>query len=371
MNALRRRSSAGPSPRWGRRSAARGHPVDVAGFSKQDLPLPDAFDDFLRAEAPDVADEHALVDIGSHQVDHFDRGPPLGLSTCAESAAVDLLPAWSPPPPLSPPPPTVRKAPGEPPVIVWNPVAGVERSRCTARSRPIVSSVTVESLDQVSRRMRRGAAQISAHGVGLRSGPAVRAVSACSSLFRAHGRRAAVRWSRWVQAGALAAADPRPRGHRLPGPAASGSGSSPSGGASTWSVLPRPSRSFRGAPFRSTPKAKDDYFGSMFTAPPWSACNTSAFIEAAVVGKRCYTVLLPEISAPTRKAALHCPLTCSYVERRPARTTSRSCAEHVAADRGARSRATPAVGDVKGGPFRRRVSCGPSGRDAVAATPAL
>jgi hypothetical protein len=51
--------------------------------------------------------------------------------------------------------------------------------------------------------------------------------------------------------------------------------------------------------------AKEDYFDSMFYSAAVVGINTSAFIEAAVVGKPVHTVLLPEISTHNQEGTLH------------------------------------------------------------------
>jgi hypothetical protein len=52
-------------------------------------------------------------------------------------------------------------------------------------------------------------------------------------------------------------------------------------------------------------EAKADYFDSLYYSAAVVGINTSAFIEAAVVGKPVLTVLLPEISAANQEGTLH------------------------------------------------------------------
>ena len=52
-------------------------------------------------------------------------------------------------------------------------------------------------------------------------------------------------------------------------------------------------------------EAKDDYFDSLYYSAAVVGINTSAFIEAAVVGKPVLTVLLPEISDDNQEGTLH------------------------------------------------------------------
>jgi hypothetical protein len=52
-------------------------------------------------------------------------------------------------------------------------------------------------------------------------------------------------------------------------------------------------------------EAKDDYFDSLYYSAAVVGLNTSAFIEAAVVGKPVLTVTLPEISTFNQEGTLH------------------------------------------------------------------
>jgi hypothetical protein len=54
-----------------------------------------------------------------------------------------------------------------------------------------------------------------------------------------------------------------------------------------------------------TDEAKDDYFDSMYHSAAVVGLNTSAFIEAAAVGRPVHTVLLPHISANNQEGTLH------------------------------------------------------------------
>jgi hypothetical protein len=52
-------------------------------------------------------------------------------------------------------------------------------------------------------------------------------------------------------------------------------------------------------------EAKDDYYDSMYYSAAVVGLNTSAFIEASVVGKPVHTVLLPEISTDNQEGTIH------------------------------------------------------------------
>jgi hypothetical protein len=53
------------------------------------------------------------------------------------------------------------------------------------------------------------------------------------------------------------------------------------------------------------PAAKDDYFDSLYYASAVVGLNTSAFLEAGVVGKPVLSVLLPEISTDNQEGTIH------------------------------------------------------------------
>ena len=53
------------------------------------------------------------------------------------------------------------------------------------------------------------------------------------------------------------------------------------------------------------PVTKDDYFDSLYYASAVVGLNTSAFLEAAVVGKPVLSILLPEISEDNQEGTIH------------------------------------------------------------------
>jgi hypothetical protein len=54
-----------------------------------------------------------------------------------------------------------------------------------------------------------------------------------------------------------------------------------------------------------TEEAKNDYFDSMYYAAAVVGLNTSAFLEAGIVGRPVHTVLLPEISRDNQEGTIH------------------------------------------------------------------
>src|SRR5262249_17312307 len=52
-------------------------------------------------------------------------------------------------------------------------------------------------------------------------------------------------------------------------------------------------------------EAKDDYFDSMYYSAAVVGLNTSAFLEAAVVGKPVHTILVDEISRDNQEGTIH------------------------------------------------------------------
>ena len=75
------------------------------------------------------------------------------------------------------------------------------------------------------------------------------------------------------------------------------------------------------------PKRKRTTSTRSITAPRWSGINTSAFIEAAVVGKPVFTVLEPEISENNQEGTLH--LQYLLDEATGVLRAARSLEEHV------------------------------------------
>ena len=151
----------------------------------------------------------------------------------------------------------------------------------------------------------------------------------------------------WIQA-VRTSDDPRLQGHRHPGAAAPRAARR----VARTSTCPATATSRSGARIRSMPRSKDDYFDSMYYSAAVVGLNTSAFIEAAVVGKPVHTVLLPEISTHNQEGTLHFHylLNVNGGLLRVARIARRA---RVAAGRVARRRGRRRS---KGGAVRRRRS---------------
>ena len=111
-------------------------------------------------------------------------------------------------------------------------------------------------------------------------------------------------------------------------------------------------------------EAKNDYFDSMYYSAGVVGINTSAFLEAAVVGKPVHTVLLPDVSRDNQEGTLHFRYLLNV--NGGLLRAARSLEEHWALLAG--SLAPGGWGRRKGKPLRGRVLCGPMGR-GEAATP--
>ncbi len=240
---------------------------------------------FISSQAPDVLLITPLVDIGSPQLDHLAAAQRLGVRTVLPVASWDHLSSKS----------LLRTVPER--VILWN-----ERQRTEAiemhgvpADRIVVTGA--QCYDQWFDRTPALGYQAFCDRVGLRSDrPYILYV--CSSLFRGTTFEPAFT-ERWIQA-VRSSADPRLKDIGI-------------------LVRPHPARrdewkqvdltgyhnvAFWGA-HPVDAEAKEDYFDSLYYSSAVVGINTSAFIEAAVVGKPVFTVLEPEISENNQEGTLH------------------------------------------------------------------
>lgn len=249
------------------------------------LPRVPAIEQFLAAESPDVVMITPLIDMGSPQLDHFAAARRLQLRTVLPVASWDHLSSKA----------LLRSLPER--VIVWNESqrAEVVDFHSVPAERVVVTGA--QCYDQwFGRTPSRSRAAFCAR-VGLRADvPFVLYV--CSSLFidTAFEPSFVEQWVRAVRG----STDPRLKDVGI-------------------LIRPHPARlyewkstdlsgyrnlSFWGA-HPIDDDAKDDYFDSMYYSAAVVGLNTSAFIEAAVVGKPVHAVLLPEISRDNQEGTLH------------------------------------------------------------------
>ncbi len=269
-------------------SAVCGGPAGIArglAWLERGLPNAPASEAFIRDAAPDVLLLTPLVDMGSPQLDHFAAARTLGVRTVLPVGSWDHLSSKA----------ILRTIPER--VIVWN---ESQRTEAVEMHRVPPERVVVtgaQAYDQwFDRRPSIGYEEFCTK-VGLRPDrPFILYV--CSSLFRGTASEPAF-VEQWMQA-VRGSDDPQLNGVGI-------------------LVRPHPARldewrsvdlsGYRNAAFWGAhpvdQEAKDDYFASMYYSAAVVGLNTSAFLEAAVVGKPVHTVLLPDISRDNQEGTLH------------------------------------------------------------------
>ena len=228
----------------------------------------------LASLRPDVVFFSPLIGLGSAELDYLDAARALGLRTIFGVWSWDNLSSKA----------RLRAMPDL--VTVWNPTQAEEARDLHGVPADRIVVTGAQSFDQWFDRQpsRNRAAFCSA--VGL---PDDRPflLWVCSALFKGSPSEAAfVR--EWIQA-IRASSDPRLREIAIlvrPHPARLGEWNDVPvddlGAVSVWGANP------------VDVAAKTDYFESMYYSVAVAGLNTTAFLEAAVVGRPVYTVLLPQ-----------------------------------------------------------------------------
>ena len=296
---------------------------------------------------PDVLLITPLIDIGSPQLDHFAAARALGIRTRAAGRQLGSPVQQGAP---------ARRCPDR--VLVWNQMQrqearGAARRASGPRGGHRARSATTSGSTALPARSREDFCA----RVGLDPDrPFV--LYTCSSLFR--GTVSEPEFvEAWIRA-LRTSSGPAAEGHRHPDPAAPGAAGRMARawicrGRGTWCS---------GARIRWMPRRRTTTSTRCTTAPASSGINTSAFIEAAAVGKPVHTVLLPEVSRDNQEGTLHFRYLLNV--NGGLLRAARSLEEHVAllaglAGAGGRRRR-------KGGAASWKGSCGPYGR-GEAATP--
>jgi hypothetical protein len=249
------------------------------------LPRVKALEQFIAAHQPDAVLITPLVELGSSQVDYLRAAKALGIRTVLPVSSWDHLSSKAP----------LRLMPDA--VIVWN---DLQRTEAVEMHRVPAERVVVtgaQCYDQWWDRPPSRTRQALCERVGLRPDkPFVLYV--CSSLFRNTVDEPPFVLD-WIQA-LRSSDDPRLKDIGL-------------------LVRPHPARLKEWQPidlsgyrqvalFGAHPvdeESKRDYFDSLHYSATVVGLNTSAFIEAAVVGKPVHTILLPEISAANQEGTIH------------------------------------------------------------------
>ena len=252
---------------------------------EQAVPRSHELDAFYREQAPDVVLITPLVDLGSPQIDHYMSARALGLRTVLCVGSWDHLSSKS----------VLREIPDL--VTVWNDTQKQEAIELhnVPEERVVVTGAQCYDL-WFNRRPSRGRQEF-CERVGLDpSKPFVLYV--CSSLFKNTANEALFA-ERWIQQ-VRSSSDPALRDAGI-------------------LVRPHPRRleewqqvdltEFKNVSFFGDhpvdEASKDDYFDSLYYAAAVVGLNTSAMLEAAVVGKPVLSIVEPDISRDNQEGTIH------------------------------------------------------------------
>jgi hypothetical protein len=249
------------------------------------LPAVPALERYVASHSPDAVLITPLVDIGSRQLDHLRAAKRLGTRTILPVGSWDHLSSKA----------LLRSVPDA--VLVWNEVQRTEAIDMHGVPAERVVVTGAQCYDQWWSRAPGRSREVFCERVGL-SAERPFILYVCSSLFRDTADEPSFVLD-WIHA-VRASSDPRLKDIGI-------------------LIRPHPARlkewqqidlaSYRNVAFRGAhpvdPEAKDDYFDSMYYSAAIVGLNTSAFIEASVVGRPVHTVLLPEISTTNQEGTIH------------------------------------------------------------------
>ena len=271
--------------RWFQTDRGRAFLARALRGLERALPRNRDLERYIAARTPDAVLITPLVDIGSRQIDHLRAAKALGIRTILPVGSWDHLSSKA----------LLRIVPDA--VLVWNDVQRAEAIEMHGVPADRVIVTGAQCYDQWWGRAPARSRDAFCARVGLRADrPFVLYV--CSSLFRgtAHEPEFVLAWAQAIRA----SADPRLEDVGLlirPHPAR----------LKEWREIDlsgyRNVALWGGHPVDE--EAKDDYFDSMYYSAAVVGLNTSAFIEASVVGKPVHTVLLPEISIHNQEGTIH------------------------------------------------------------------
>jgi hypothetical protein len=258
---------------------------DVLRGLERAVPHSRELEDYIRRQRPDVVMITPLVELGSPQIEHLVAAKSVGVPTMLPIASWDHLSSKA----------LVRHLPDA--MVVWNPVQKREAIEMHGVPEALVTVTGAQCYDQWFGRTPSRSREKFCSRVGLRSDrPFV--LYLCSSLFRGTANEAQF-VERWVAA-LRASRDPRlaeigilirPHPQRL----------------QEWKSVDLSgyqNLAFWGA-HPVDDEAKDDYFDSMYYSASVVGLNTSAFLEAAAVGKPVHTILDAEISPQNQEGTIH------------------------------------------------------------------
>jgi hypothetical protein len=253
---------------------ARGAASAFIRRMERAVPQDEAIRRFIEAQQPDAVLVTPLIDLGSSQIDYVRAARALGVPSALCVWSWDHLSSKA----------LIRELPER--VLVWNETQKREAVELHGVPGDRVVVTGAQCFDRwFGRRPSRTRAEFCAE-VGF---PAERpfVLYVCSALF--HGSpseaRFVVEWIRGIRA---AASEPLRSAPILVRPHPSRTGEwdgvdlAPFGNAVRWGGNPVDERS------------RADYFDSLYHSAAVVGLNTSAFIEAGIVGRPVHTVLLPD-----------------------------------------------------------------------------
>jgi len=240
---------------------------------------------FIATQRPDAVLVTPLIELGSPQMDHLASAKALGVRTALPVASWDHLSSKA----------VIRNVPDL--LLVWNEIQKQEAIEMHGVPADLVVVTGAHPYDQWFGRPPSRSRESFCSRIGLRSDrPFV--VYLCSSLFRGTASEPAF-VERWVEA-IRTSSDPRLQDIGIlirPHPAR----------AEEWKQIDL--SGFRNIAFWGEhpvdEDAKNDYFDSMYYSAGVIGLNTSAFLEAAVVGKPVHTVLDEDISKHNQEGTIH------------------------------------------------------------------
>ncbi len=261
--------------RWLGRRLGRARAARWLGALEAAVPAPAAIERFVRDLRPDVVLLTPLIELGSPQLDYLRAAKQLGIRTALSVWSWDHLSSKA----------LIRVRPDR--VLVWNETQRREAIELHGVPAGEVIVTGAQCFDQWFDRAPSLDREAFCRRAGL-GGTRPFLLYVCSALFKGSPPEAAfVR--RWIQA-VRASRDPvlatapilvRPHPQRM----------------QEWDGADLARESTDVAFFGSNPidpASRDDYFDSLFHAAAVVGLNTSALIEAAIVDRPVYTVLLPE-----------------------------------------------------------------------------
>ncbi len=263
----------------------RGALGSVLRAFERGLPRAGDLETYIRDWHPDVVLITPLVELGSPQMEHLVAAQAVGVRTMLPIASWDHLSSKA----------IVRNLPDS--IVVWNPVQQREAVEMHGIPASLVTVTGAQCYDQWFGRRPSRSREAFCSRVGLRA-DAPYVLYLCSSLFRGTANEAKF-VERWVAA-VRGCSDVRLRDVGI-------------------LVRPHPQRlqEWKSVDLSGFPNlvfwgshpvdegAKDDYFDSMYYSASVVGLNTSAFLEAAAVGKPVHTILDPEISPQNQEGTIH------------------------------------------------------------------